>query len=396
MSGLVLSQIAAPSTPSAAKGIVYLGTDGRLLVKLGDGSVIEAAGGAFAHNVLINGTFLYAQRQIPGTLTTFANTTGRAYGLDRWGLTSENASGQTRRVDTIAAPETGMPSRFYAEIKKITSAGKQCYSQVVEGSDVAPLRGRRVRLQCRAKNSVGAHTLRFGLLQLTSSGTVDTIPATFISAFNSASTDPTWGTNLAAVTPDLAGANASISGVALSCTLSSSWQQFSGVFTVPATAQNLVVVVFTNGQMAANDIIHLGDVGLFDGEDLRPAIFVDPTVELQRCQRFFSKTFDLEIPPVQNAGISGCARFSTAVGALATARSPTFNHPVRMRATPTLASYNPLQANAQARDPQASGDCSAATPAGTNDRCWSYSTTTHASTVAGNWILLHVSCDAEL
>lgn len=396
---LILGQESEPASPSAAKLLVYVGSDGILRAKRPDGSLVTLGGDGLARNALTNGTFIFAQRQTPGTLTTYGSFSGgRKYAADRWGITGENDSVQYRRVDTIAALESGLASRYYAELKKITSAGKIAFSQVLEAVDTAAYRGRSVRVQFKAKNSVGSHTLRLALLYLNSSGTADSIPATFISAFGAVGVDPTWGTNLVAIVPTSGSANSTVSGSGLTSTLNSSWRQYGGVFAVPASAQNLVVVAFTDGQPAANDILHLGEFALIDGVDERPAIPTDVHDELERCQRFYWKTFDVDVAPVQNIGSpTGALRFPAPSTAASSERSPSWNYPVRMRTTPaTITTYNPQAANAQVRDTNASADCSGTTVQAANERSLAILCTGNAGTSIGNVLAVHISADAEL
>lgn len=393
---IVVGQESEPTAPSASKSVIFYATDGRLLVKLPSGAVGEVSGGTIARNVLANGSFPFAQRQTPGTLTTYSNTAGRSYAADRWGLTNENASAQYRRVDTLAAFETGLSSRFYGEFKKITSSGKLVVSQVSEGMHTIPLRGRRVRVQFKAKNSVGSHTLRLALLQLTSSGTVDTIPATFLSAFGAASTDPTWGTNLSAIVPTYGSEFSTISGSGLSSVLTSGWRRYGGVFLVPTGALNLVTVIFTDGQMTAGDIVHLGEAGVFLGDEERSGVEDDYEHELLRCQRYYHKTFDVDVAPVQNIGsVLGACRWA-AINAAGSQRSGNYEHPVRMRTIPTATTYNPEAANAQIRDVHAAGDCSSTAVQSLTDRVYAFQCTPNGSTAANNALCVHASFGAEL
>lgn len=394
---LVLGQESTPAAPSSGKTLVYIDSaDGRPKARASDGTVTVLAP-VQSPNLLVNGLFQFAQRQTPGTLTTYSNTTGRTYGLDRWGITNENASAQVRRVDTAAAAETGLGARFYAEIKKITSTGKLAYSEVLEGSESIALRGRKVRVQFKAKNSVGSHTLRCALLYLTSSGTIDTIPATFVSAFGAASTDPTWGTHLTALAPSVVNANSTIVGSGISAVLTSAWRWYGGVFTVPTNSLNLVVVIFTDGQMTAGDIWHLSEVGLFDGEEERSAVVADTETEQHRCERFCWKTFAIDTGPVQNIGnFLGCLRWTAHSAGAVLQRSPVFPFPVRMRAAPTVTTYNPSTANVEVRDSLFGGDSTGTAIQSNSDRSFAIVCTGNPGTVVGGTLVVHVLCEAEL
>lgn len=75
-----------------------------------------------------------------------------------------------------------------------------------------------------------------------------------------------------------------------------------------------------------------------------PKIF---SVDLADCQRYYFKTFPYATAPAQNAGVGGSlAVVSTAV----TNFGRTFEFPVKMRATPTITTYNPSATNANWRD----------------------------------------------
>lgn len=393
---LIISQESAPTAPSAGKTHVFLDTaDGRIKAVSSDGSTSSLFDDD-QENQIVNGGFLFAQRQTPATLTNYTNTSGRTYGLDRWGVTNEVANTQVARGDAAGSPPSGLGSRYYARILKANSTGKVILSQVIEGTPSMALRGRRVRVQFGARNAVGSHTVRCALLQLAAAGTVDAIPATFVSAFNAVGVDPTWGANLSAIAPTLANAVSNISGSGIACTLTSSFRTYGGVFVVPSDAKNLVLVFFTSGQMSAADEFQLADVGLFAGDQARASSTVRPGEELARCQRFYRKTFGIDVAPVQNVGaVTGCERW-TAVSAGATdQRSPSFNFPVHMRATPTVTTFNPLAANAQVRDGTA-GDCSAVAVQDTTDRGYAFMCTGHASTAIGNLLAVHATAEAEL
>jgi hypothetical protein len=199
----------------------------------------DELGSSDRFNYVRNAGFWFAQRQAPGTATTYSNTSGRAISADGWGITNENASAQYARTDTQNAPQTGLQGRFYGSFTKISSTGKLVASQVIEGTDTNALRGRTVRVQCRMKGIVAAmQTVRLGLVQLNSFGTIDALPATFISAFGANGTDPTLGTNLAYILPKDSNAdNATISGNAASCAVTTAWQRYGALFDVPSNAR---------------------------------------------------------------------------------------------------------------------------------------------------------------
>lgn len=402
MSRLILNNtLVTPSTPASGKIALYAdGNDKRLHI-IDDAGIISAVSQSpVKRNLLINGGFAFAQRQVPTTLTTYSNTTGRAYSADRWGGTNENASFQFQDVDAIAAPETNLVSRFYGRFKKITSPGKMVISQVIEGQEVASLRGRVVRLQCKMRYTVAASmVVRLGLFQLTSAGTVDTMPATFISAFGAAATDPTFGTNLSAITPITTenGASENQGKVGVTCTLTAAWVRYSASFLVPTDCKNLIAVVWTRDLPAANDELNITEAGLYDGPEITDWTPVLHTHELTACRRYYQKTFPSLTAPAQSAGVAGNLRGGVAIaGAVATSSVLQWRFPIQMRAAPTITFFNPSAANAFLRNIARSTDASATTAASTTLDGTDINATGLAAWTVGDQIGVHMTADAEL
>lgn len=225
-----------------------------------------------SYNYLINGGFDFAQRQIPGTLTTIADN---KYSADRWRVTRENADVQYIRVD--ATGETGLTSRYYGQFKKITNAGKIHIVQIVEGINSVPLRGKTVIFQAKMKAS-SAKTIRMAVLELQNAGTIDTIPATLVTAFGANGVDPTLGANVAVIT------------AAQSKNVTSAWGSFSLSVTVPSNSKNLLCAIWTDSQYSANDTLSIAEAGLFTEITMQlwtPRIVAE---ELRMCKRYCERT----------------------------------------------------------------------------------------------------------
>jgi len=236
-------------------------------------------GSGNASNYAINGGFNFAQRQTPGTLTTIAD---EKYGPDRWMLTRENADVQYQRNSAIA--ESGLNSTYYGLIKKITNAGKFMSLQVVEHVNSVPLRGQSVTFEIKMKASA-AKTIRMAIIELATAGTADTLPATVISAWGVDTTDPTLGTNLAVVTS------------AESKSVTTAWQKFSVTKTIPSDSKNVILAFWSDSDFAANDTLSIAEAGLYVGS--APSAWTDRLYadELQMVQRFYEKTYNVDIAP---------------------------------------------------------------------------------------------------
>lgn len=351
-------------------------------------------------NLLRNSGFWFAQRQTPGTLTTYTNTTGRATCADGWGITNENASVQYRRVDVSGAPEAGLLSRFYGEFTKITAAGKIIVTQVIEGTETHAVRARTVRLQVWMKQIVASNVVRLGLSYLTAAGTMNTIPV--LGAFGIAGTDPTLGANLTRIAPKTGypGDGGTVSGNAISCTLTATWTRFGGVFDVPSDAKNLVVQVWSNGQIATTNGWAMCMASLTDGPDIPDWRPDDYNEELRRVQRYYQKTFAVDTAPVQNAGVtSGCLRCILGKAA-ATANAAQFHWRFAVplqRALYTTTTYNPAAANAQIRQiGGVAADLTAVATANATENSVDITGTGVAGGAVGDQCGVHVSVDAEL
>jgi hypothetical protein len=330
------------------------------------------------YNYLINGGFDFAQRQAPGTLTAI---TDNRYAADRWRVTRENADVQYIRVD--ATGESGLTSKYYGQLKKITNAGKLHICQIIEGVNTVPLRSKTVIFQVKMKAS-SSKTIRMAILELQNAGTMDSIPATLVTAFGVDSTDPTLGTNVAVIT------------AAQSKSVTTSWQSCSVAVTVPSNSKNLICAIWSDADFSANDTLSIAEAGLFYGSVVQawtPRLTRD---ELSLCQRYYWKSFSLDTAPAQNTGVVGAVRFP-AGKAGANSEYASFSYPVPMRAAPTLTFFNPSAANAQTRDSVAGADCSATVAGGNaNENIFSVFCTGNASTAVGNALDVHATAEADL
>lgn len=398
MSYYTRAKTAEPAAPSS--GVTdHFDLNGVLSAKDASGRYVAVSGRGH-YNLICNSGFWYAQRQTPTTLTTYSSTAGRVFTADRWAVTNENASVQYIRSDTILSPETNLEARWYGSFTKITSNGKFAISQALLTDDIAPLRGRTVRVQAKLKSIVASSaTWRLGLIQLTASGTVNTIPATFISAFNADGTDPTLGTNLSYVAPKSGSTadNCTIDGNAVDCAVTTSWQRFGALFDVPSDCKNLLVMVWSDADVTTTNGVAVSQVSLTDGpevQDWRPA---DTETELQRINKFIVKTFGNDTAPAQNVGnnTGNLDGIAGKAGATANGCLIFWRFPQRMwTGTPTVTTYNTAAANAQVRDVGAGADTTATAVAVTETNL-KVSATGAAGTAVGNQVSVHVFVDGE-
>jgi hypothetical protein len=407
---LALYREATPNTPGANIDEIFadINDNGRIKVVHNSGHV-DILSPVFEYNYLINGGFDFIQRW-PTALTTNTQTTpGNRYLMhDQWALVAQTASCQVGRIDAYTTPITGSVSRYYAQLKQITGAGKVMYGQFLEQKDTANLRGMTVRFHIwYAAGAWGSGSaLRLGCIQNNSSATGDTIATTFVSAFGSNSADPTLGTNLAYVSPlttgldgcTLAGAAGTGAAQIAAPTASGTFARASALFTVPSNCVNIGFFIWTDSQMSVNDVLNLSQAKLVLGQEVQNWNPMSYEMELERVQRYYVKTFLIDTAPVQNAG-TGSGEWSfvgTVAGANANV-SGRFLFPVRQRlAAPTVTFFNPAAANAFVRDVTHSADCTVTTAVNNTDTGVSLTCTPTAAGTVGGDLRVHLTAESGL
>lgn len=410
MAGAVnMARGGTPATPNSNTDTIYPASTsatgpngenlgGRLLKIDSQGGIAQLSSGDRL-NYIRNGGFWFAQRQAPGTATAYTNPNARIIAADGWAISNENPSVTYKRIDTSGAIESGLQSRFYGQFLQITVSGKFVVCQAIEGTESVALRNRTVRFQVWMKATVNS-TWRLGLLYLNASGTMDTMPATFVTAFGGASTDPTFGTNVSKIIPSTAqiGDNVVLSSNAFSCSVTTSWQRFGGVWSVPNDCKNLIPAIWSDSQATATNGINIGQASLTDGYEVQDWTPQSYATELIRVRRFYQKSFPVDIAPQQNAGLNTGEAKGIAGKAAGVANSgfiyPRFDVPLRVPGGTTL--YNPAAANALMRDVTGAVDMGATSVTANSQSDMLINATGNAATAVGDQVSIHFTSDAEI
>lgn len=261
-------------------------------------------------NLLINGDFRVWQR---GTSPSVADN---GYGADRWRLLLEAASAAAMAQDTSDVPTDGGNS-----VCKLTVGSGEDNKfgiwQVLEGQDVKHLRGKKVSLQAKLKVTSAITDVRMAVVEWTS--TEDGVSGDPISTWGSAGSNPTLATNYAYL------------GTPANLSPTTSWATYrvEGL-TVGASANNLAVMVWCEDETTTvtTDIMRVADVQLEEGE-------VCTEVERRHlaAERILTDRYFQRLGGVTNAPIgAGYVNSSTQAFAV-------INFPVRMRGTPSGATY---------------------------------------------------------
>jgi Protein of unknown function (DUF2793) len=316
-------------------------------------------------NQLINGDFEIWQR---GNASTSMPAGSNTYLADRWYVNPTGAAVTRQRSTTIP---TGARARYSDQITGATSVTTVVIGQRIEATHIGMIK-RQVTFSAKINNSTGAAFVPELLL-----GT------------------PSLADNFGTVTNRLTQTLQSC-GDGVWTTVSHT-VDISGYTNIDNGLQ--VDIRFPSGALnTGSKIIRVIECQLEEGPFVTSFARRNFTEEFLRCQRYYYKTFDYTQAPIQNVGnYNGtliCNQVTTGIAA-----DHRFERalPVLMRTSPTVTFFNPVAANAQARQADAGTDCTNTTAlGGTNNAVIKCYTTTAAAGVPGQQISVHFTANAEL
>lgn len=256
-------------------------------------------------NRLINGDMRIWQRG-----TTTANTT--SYTADRW-FVNRNGGGSG-----VTVSRSGDATNYYLKVQRNandTQTGALDVRQVIETLNCADLAGKSVTLSfvgyVGANYSVGSNSV---VLELRSSTATDD-------------------------NVNVVGSWSSVGSSTLSLTTTPT--RYSATFTVPANALTLMLRIYGgnySGTAGADDSLYITQVQLEEGSILTPFERRSFTTELQLCQRYYEKSYNLGTAIGTATGIDAGAMAGTGVDVNDITCSVVFA--ARKRAAPTITLYN--------------------------------------------------------
>jgi len=361
---------------------------------------IPAAGftGNNFRNIIINGDMSIAQR---GTSAT--GITGTSYNtVDRFENNMSSFGTWTQSQETDAPTGQGFVKSLKMECTTANAS--------LSASDVINIRtkfeGQNLQYLKKGTSNAESLTLSFWL----KSSTTGTYICEFRDVDNNRSisksytidTADTWEKKTLTFAGDTTGAfdNDNARSMDLYFYLGAGSNYSSGTLNTSWNTRTLTDVAV--GQVNLGSTIgnywQITGVQLEAGTTASDFEFLPHDVNLERCQRYYQKSFDIGTAPAQNIGIqTGELSFpSTKGSSTATTISQKYNFPVRMRASPTMTGYNSNSANSQVRDVTASADCSSTSFASNKETGFYVSCTTSSSTSVGNYLSIHFTASAEL
>lgn len=262
-------------------------------------------------NLLINGGMQINQRG----LTSVADD---VYCLDRWYVLTETGN---VTVAQQTDQENGTPFNIRLTQPDVT-AKQVALAQIIEAANSKPLRGKTATLAARIRCSA-ATQINYAVLEWT--GTADSVTSDVISAWSGS---PTYAgsvterakgtlTPSAATWTDLPGLNAAIN----------------------ASTNNLIVLIWSNTDLAQNVTLDISRVQLEVGTVATPFEFRPIGMELELCERFY------EVGNIDAGGATG-VKYANGAGAGWSNSSHSFS--AKKRATPTITVGAPTYENSSA------------------------------------------------
>ncbi|HEY1191064.1 MAG TPA: hypothetical protein VGE74_25750 [Gemmata sp.] len=263
-------------------------------------------------NLIHNGGFEVWQRG-----TSLASLSDAVYCADRW-VSLNQAAGAVVTV----SQQTGTTGCRYAARSAQTSGSpwRVGLIQFLEAGDTYPRRGQTVRLQLQVRAD-SARTIRYAVLEWT--GTADAVTRDVVRDWTSATYTAAnffLNSNLNVLaTGSVAATNSFAAATAITATVGSS-------------ANNLAVIVWTDGTVATGGYFEVAEVGLYDGSGAQSWLPRPCQQELALCQRYL---YAVATYPM---GLAFSAAALSSMGAL--------SFPVTMRAAPSMVAGATFAVNA--------------------------------------------------
>jgi len=262
-------------------------------------------------NILINGAMAIDQRNAGASQTITAGS-ALAYTVDRWYAycTGANATGQ--RVAGTA------PNQYNYRFTGASSVSKIGFAQRIEATNCQHLAGKTATLSVDLANSL-----------------LTTI--TWVASY--ATTADAFGTIASPTKTQIATGT---------FTVNSTLTRYSTSIAIPAGATTGIEIEFSVGAQTSGTWT-IGRVQLEDTPE--QTTFENRTIqqELQLCQRYFQKTFNLDTAVAFNAGVTGAIYYRSNSPTNNTNFCAIWNFSSRMRTTASISLYNPLAGNTKWR-----------------------------------------------
>jgi hypothetical protein len=318
-------------------------------------------------NLLINGAFDVWQRgtSIPLPLG------GGGYVADRWWYYN---NGFTSSISRQTCGSTLPQFQYCARIQRTpgqTSTTASVFMSPQETTNSLRFAGKNVTLSFYARASSGLSS------------------ATALSAYVNTGTGTDQSNFGAGAYTGLA------TPIGFTPTLTTSWQRFSATGLIASTSTEIGVQLnfVPAGTAGASDYFEITGMQLEEGIIATPFEFEDIGDTLRKCMRYYQKSFRQDIAPATATGsFDGALQWQGNGGGFGAWCHRSL--PVIMRSAPVVTLFNPVSANAQARNTAASVDIQTCTASGYTSAITITASGTGDSASQGSAI--HYSLSSEL
>lgn len=284
-------------------------------------------------NELCNGDFQIWQQgiQFTAAIPAAGGNDDDSYFADQWVLISDGND----VVDIDKVVGTTVRAKNAAQFTIATADTAWGCLQILDADTSQSLRDLVMSFSIEIEAPGDATLFEMHLVEWT--GTADSPTTDPISAWNALTATPTLIENWAFV----AGSTTSISATATSTTFKAE------NVTIPATVNNLGFLITTlDGAMAVSSVVTMSEVNWVRGSLSGVYRTNSKPQELLKCEQWYTKTFELEVFPVQNLGNDrGCLVDTAASDGGANGNvSVNWRFPTRMIQVPTVLTFNPTAA----------------------------------------------------
>lgn len=258
-------------------------------------------------NRIINGDMRIDQRNAGASQTITSGVGTLAFNCDRWQVRSAGANATVQQIVTNNV--------YRMRFTGAASVSAVAAQQSIEALNCVDLAGGSVTIS---------------LLASSTSLTSLTLEAYYANSTNSFGT---WG-------------SPTVTTIATQAVnISTTESLVTWTFSVPSAATTGIQIRITGGALGAAQTLTIGNVQLEAGTVASPFERRDYGRELMMCQRYYCKTFNADVAPVQNGGTAGAIYFISQVANVI--YDAMWRFPVEMRTTPSvITTFSPNAASA--------------------------------------------------
>jgi hypothetical protein len=274
-------------------------------------------------NRIINGAMGIAQR---GTSFTSGANNDDAYVLDRFYILSDGNDA----IDVTQTTTVPTGAKYSIGLDVETANKKFGIAQIIENANCFNVIGGNATLSFQAKVSSTTKLDNVKCAIVSWSGTADTVTSDIISAWGAEGTNPTLI------------ANATYENTPANLNVTTSFATYSVTANVDtASTANIIVFIWSDvTDTTAGDFLYITNVQLEKGSTATSFDYRPYTTELQLCQRYYEKSYDIATVP--GASTSSGAAFGGGLNAGAPSSSPmaSVTYKVSKRSAATVLLYD--------------------------------------------------------